>query len=752
MHNNFSGGRKNRLVRKMLAGTILGAFLAVPAVAQETQADPTLTADDYIVVTAQRRAESIQDVPIAITAISGDVMDRTNARGVEDILNRAPNVSFVTNGSRDRKEISIRGVSNLLDPYTATRSATYAMYIDEFNVIVGTSNPNILDLERFEVLRGPQGTYFGRNSLGGAINVSTRKPGDTWYGELNLDYSSFDTKRVSAIVNVPVLEGILSVRGAGLIESSDGNIKNINPTGTPGNNTNYKSGRLTARFTPAANITSDTTFSYSRERNGMRAGVPTGFLTNTWRNLYYGGAAGLADPDGVGFYPDNQTRVNFDEPSSVGTTFWYLSNRTEVDFDTFTVTAVGGYLESQVFQFGDVDGSSFSYFTEDQDIDRSSLNGELRIQSNGNTRFEWSLGANIGRDLGDSVQVTRYGSGGLHGRPDGFAVSDSRSKGKTTYQAVFGQATYNLSDQLAFTLGARYSHEKVSLQQIRFSNQVLTDNIDRSVTFNDLSPKVTVTYKPADNILAYATVSRGFKSGGLQSAQLLLRDSYGPEKLWNYEAGFKFDAFDRRLRVDLSGFYMDWKGVQQAVRFQFLDENDILRTVNGIDNAEKAEVYGIDASADLRILDSLNIGVRGGWTKAEFKKFPNAFVDGMTIDLAGKPMVNSPEWTFGADVEYRFPISDTFEAFIRPEWSYRSKTYSNVFAYRYETWPFIASGYHNVNLRIGTESDRIRLIGYVENLFKADYYTNTYEKAFYSGVQLEPSVRRIGVTASFKFF
>lgn len=747
--DKITAGSLRICAARMLAGTIL-CSIAGPLSAQTVVAEDA--APGEIVVTAQRRSESIQSVPIAITAVTGDTLDRTNARGIEDIFNKTPNVTFTTSGSRDRKEISIRGVGNLLDPYTPTRSATYAFYIDEFNVIVGTNNPNILDLERFEVLRGPQGTYFGRNSIGGAFNVSTRKPTDEWYGEINLGYSSFDTKRGSAIINIPLVDGLLAVRAAGLIESSDGNIENINPSGTKGNNTNYKSGRIIARLTPAHNITSDTTFSYSRERNGMRAGVPSGFLTQTWRNIYYGGRPGLADPDGVGFYPDNQNKVNFDEPTQVGSNFWYLSNRSAIDLDGVTVVAVGGYLKSKVFQYGDVDGSSFNYFNEDQSVDRSSLNGELRIQSNNDGPFVWSIGGNIGRDKGHVLQLTTYGSGGLQGRPDGFAVSDVDSHGQTTYKAVFAQATYNFTEQFGFTAGARYSDETVKLRQIRFSNEVLGDNIDRQISFDDISPMARVTFKPSRTFLLYGTVSKGFKSGGLQSAQLLLDESYGPEKLWNYEVGVKFEAFDRRLRADVAAFYTDWRGVQQAVRFQFLDAAGILRTLNGIDNAKKAETYGFDASADLRLFDGLTLSAQAGYSKARFKDFPNAFVDGLTLDLAGKPLVNSPKWTLGAQIEYRMPLVKDFEVFVRPEWNYRSSSYSNTFAYRYENYPFIAPSFHNVNLRLGVENDRYRVIGYVENLFDANYFTNTYEKSFYSGTQLEPSVQRFGISATVKFF
>lgn len=268
---------------RVASWTVAAFLVCASASAQESNSTTSQSLTpvvEEIIVTAQRREESIQDVPISISALSGDQMDKLNVRGIEDVFSRAPNVSAVTNGSRDRKEISIRGISNQLDPYTNIRSATYSFYIDEFNVVAGTNNPQILDLERVEVLRGPQGTYFGRNSIGGAINVTTRKPNDDWFAQIGLGYSSFDTREASAIVNVPIVEGIFAIRGSGLFEASDGNIGNINSIGG-GNDSDYKTGRLIARWTPTDSTTSDTTFSYTREKVGMRSGVPTGHLTLT---------------------------------------------------------------------------------------------------------------------------------------------------------------------------------------------------------------------------------------------------------------------------------------------------------------------------------------------------------------------------------------------------------------------------------------------------------------------------------------
>ncbi|MGH6782112.1 MAG: TonB-dependent receptor, partial [Sphingomonadaceae bacterium] len=490
---NTHGGMGRFIGRTALLALAAG-IAATPAVAQDS------AGADEIIVTAQRRSESIQNVPIAITAVTAETLKKQNVQSVEDYFALTPNVSFQSNGSRDRKDLAIRGISNQLNPYADVRQATYALYIDDFNISAATSNPQIVDLERIEILRGPQGTYFGRNSVGGAINVSTKKPVNEFEGEFQLDYSSFDTKRAQGTVNVPVIDGILAVRASGQYEKSDGNIKNINPIGG-GNDSKFYTGRIQARFTPTDNITWDFLYNYSKETLGMRAGVPTGFVTRTWAGAYYGKPAGyIGDPDGVGFFPENDDRVNFNRAQSVGTKYDYMTSRLQWDLDVATLTAVVGRLESDVFNYGDVDGGSRDFFYEDLKLTRKSTSGELRLQSNGTNFLDWSVGTAYGKDSGVTNQSTFNGAEITFACPggqpcEGLEVTGLDSNSATRYFALFGQGTLNFTDRLSFTTGIRYSWEKTrNYSEVR-SNEVISDLNDRSAAFEDVSPKFTLSYK-----------------------------------------------------------------------------------------------------------------------------------------------------------------------------------------------------------------------------------------------------------------
>lgn len=757
----MTGANKQSGMSRFIGRTALIALAtgiaATPAAAQQAAA----TNPDEIIVTAQRRSESIQNVPIAITAVTADTLKKQNVQSVEDYFALTPNVSFQSNGSRDRKDIAIRGISNQLNPYSDVRQATFALYVDDFNISAATSNPQIVDLERIEILRGPQGTYFGRNSVGGAINVSTKKPVNQFEGEFALDYSSFDTKRAQGAVNVPIIDGILAIRASGQYEESDGNIKNINPIGG-GNNSKFYTGRIQARFTPTDAITWDFLYNYSKETLGMRAGVPTGFVTRTWAGAYYGLPAGyVGDPDGVGFFPDNDNRVNFNRPQSVGTKYDYMTSRLQWDLDVATLTAVVGHLKAEVFNHGDVDGGSRDFFYEDLNLTRKSTSGEVRLQSNGNNFFDWSVGTAYGRDSGVTNQKTFNGTeitfacpkvNGVSVPCPGLEVTGLNSNSATRYFALFSQGTLNFTDKFSFTAGIRYSWEKThNYSQDRSNGAPSGIANDRSVAFDDISPKFTLSYKADSNWLIFATASRGFKSGGTQtSSNGFLRNEFDPETLWNYELGTKFDLFDRRVRIDITGFYMDWKNVQQTVNFQYND-NGQFRSISGIANAAAAESYGIEGSFDAKITPQWTLSGQAGYNKTKFKDYPNALINGTTMDISGRQLVNAPKWTLGAQTQYTQPITDRFDGFGRIEWNYRSRTLSHAFGYLYADSPFWAPSYNNVNVRLGIEEEKFDVTFYVENLFKAKYYANAYDKAFYSGVQVEPSYRRIGVNVGYKF-
>ncbi|MEL7686830.1 TonB-dependent receptor [Citromicrobium bathyomarinum] len=746
---------RKSLYRYALLSGISCISLSTSCLAQEAEeegaSEPTVVSDE-IIVTAQRRAQIATDVPISLTTFDSEDIDRQNIKGLDDYFAKSPNVSFISTGARDRKEISIRGVTNQLSTEANPRTSTFGFYIDDFNVSTGTVNPEIVDIERIEVLRGPQGTYFGRNAIGGAINISTNQANPSVYeGEASIAYSSFNTIDTHAVFNAPLVEDVVGLRMVGRYQHSDGNIENINPIGG-GNNADYYYGKASLRITPSYDLTLDITGTYTREDVGMREGVPSGVLGDTALAVVFPGIENpQADPDGVGFFPENTDKVNFNRPQSIGTEFYYVTGRAVWERENFTVTSVTGYIHSDQFLEGDIDGSSKDYYYEQKPIERESFSQEVRVQSPDNgSALSWTFGGMYAEDKGELNQFTFTGADNPFGLPADLAITSTLSNGKSESWALFAQGEYEFTDRLSLTLGGRFTHEKVTVTQFNTSNGEINGQVDDSASFDNFSPRATLAYELGYRTNVYVTASRGFKAGGVQINPNLDDTSYDPETLWNYELGFKTQAFDGRLLLNAAAFHMVWSDLQTAFAQAEVDGDDIT-FFSGIENAASASSTGVEIDATYRIIPGLQIGGAIGYLDAKFDEYENSFVNGEIVDLSGFRMPNSPEWTLSAFGEYDVTLSDDVDAFFRAEWTYRDEIYSSKEALVYDIWPYRVPSFDVVNLRAGFSWQNFSAQVYAENLLDEKYFTNAYEKAFAGGLYVQPSVRNFGARVTVTF-
>ena len=339
---------------------------------------------EEVIVTARRREESLQDIPASITAFTSEDILRNNIDDIKDYFSKTPNVSFTEAGTRGERSISIRGVSNIGGDVNAL-----AFYMDEFNIVNGPQtgntgntngsvNPQLIDVERIEVLRGPQGTYFGRNATGGAVNVTTKKPGPDFYGELNAGYGRLDTWEVSGIVNVPIAEDTLYFRTSAYYQESDGFVENVNPVGG-GSDTEFFTYRGALRFTPGDKVLVDLSVNYTEEEQGIPEVTHDGNLSS--------GSAGLSAAGGfpggineVGFYPSNLDRVNYDLREQQENRFLTLVGRVEIDADWFRITSISGYLDTRFeSDDNDLDSTSHGFLDQDRVVDTDTFSQEIRL-------------------------------------------------------------------------------------------------------------------------------------------------------------------------------------------------------------------------------------------------------------------------------------------------------------------------------------------------------------------------------------
>jgi iron complex outermembrane receptor protein len=745
------------------AAVFLGAVL--PVWADEATGD----ALEEITVTAQRRVENVRDVPISLTVFNAAEIEQQNFQGVESYFANTPNVSFTTEGTRDRKELSLRGISDQLSPDNNIKEGSFGFYIDEFNVAQGTSNPEIVDIDQIEVLRGPQGTYFGRNAVGGAINITTKQPTNDFMAEASAQYSSFNTVDAHAILNLPLIDRLLAVRLVARDETSDGNINNVNAIGG-GNNSKYTYGKVIVRYTPTENLTIDLTGVATHERVAMRNGVPSGVFGDFGCELYGGspyskpnpGYLGATrtpfvcpflpvDPDGLGVYPNNVNTVNFNRGQDDGTHLSYVTNRIKYAAENFTITNVVGYLYSNEFEGGDIDGSGLDLFYESESIKRSSISEELRVQSipAAVRVLDWTAGFYYGHDYGHVNQYTFAGSAGgaLFGLPTGTELTSSLGDSSDFSDALFGEVIWHAAQSLSLTLGARYTHENVSNDGYNTSGTQVLNYVNGSQSFNNFSPRFTALYTLDAQTNLYATVSRGFKAGGVEAQPVAQGGNqvYKPETLWNYELGVKSESAEKRLRVDADVFFMNWKDIQADYAIGQVTGSGV-SFITGVANAASARSYGFETEVTARVTTGLTVGAGAGYDRAYYVSFPNAESGlGTTGDLSGATLPNSPKWTGHAESQYTHNFAADQTGFLRLEWHYKGGIRSDQNAEFHSGFPWEVPSYNLWNLRAGYTRGDWTVTAFDENFLNKKYYTNAYEKAFVDGMFIEPGYRNIGI-------
>ncbi len=746
----------NKLVPVLVLVGICAVMVFSPriVVAQESE----FAGIEEIIVTARRREENLQDVPISISAFTAQAIEKNMFADVAEYLTKTPNASFVSNGARSRRQISIRGVTNFLG---FVGSGTTGFYIDDFSIAGSTINPPIMDIERIEILRGPQSTYFGRNALGGGINITSKKPTNEFHGSVMADYSSFSTIDVEGVVNVPMGE-TLAMRFNSKIIDSDGNIKNVNPIGG-GNNSKYEYVKASLRWTPSENLTVDATFQYADEHVGMREGVPSGVFSPFGHLLFGIGhqfpdldGDDVADPtvDGIGFWPENDNQTNFNHPQNVGTSFRNGVVRIDYQGKDLLFTSITGFINSDFFLNGDIDGSSGDWFHEYRNIERRSVSTEFRVQNTNDSAWRWNIGGLYAEDAGDTINNTFVGSVPIpgFGAPCCFLIDSEVGSFETDYSAIFGQVDYDINDKLTLSLGGRYSEEKKQDDTEGFSGALVTI-LSVEGKFTDFSPKFAISYQANDTLTYYGTISKGYKSGGVQIAPVKEKETFDPEELWNYEIGFKANLIDHRLHLNAALFYMDWKDLQVSFQENLQNEDGDFILFGGVDNADSATSKGAELGLTALAGDNLLLNFNVGYLDAKFDSFV-ALIEGANHTLDGRTIPNSPKWTMSADAEYGFTFSDGYgfnTGYVRLEWVYRDNINPNTRSLIFSGYPWEVPDYNYFNLRIGAESENLAVVAYVENLFDKTYYTNAYQKAFAGGMFIEPSFQRIGLRATYKF-
>ncbi|MFA7440128.1 MAG: TonB-dependent receptor [Sphingomonadaceae bacterium] len=621
-----------------LGGTILTTG-ASPAFAQDA---PTVSQTGSaqiqdIVVTARRRDENLQQTPIAITAISPVQLESKAAINIGDLQGAAPNV-LITNQATGAAaaNVSIRGltfadIDKSFDP-------TVAVVVD--GVFIGTNTGqffDFFDIDQIEVLRGPQGTLFGRNTIGGVINIRRTRPTGEFGGKFEASYGNYDSWATRAVLNLPLLPDVLAAKLFYFHNESDGYLRDGIHGGRVGGSNNENYG-LSLLFTPTSTFDALLTLEKQDQRNDARVS-----------NIARTGEVFCA------FQPANECNRN-----TTGDLYTVFTNPTDQlykapaatlemnwDLDVVKLTSVTGYRETKEEQTQDLDASSADLYRIERWQKFHQFSQELRAGGKIGDIFDYVVGGYYYDSAYRRVQdTTVFGALGPIQRIRGTAKS----------YALFGDFNVNVTDQIRLSLGGRWTKDKKSSE-----NYVEPDQFpDVKYSGSKFTPKIGVDYQPTDDLMFYASWSRGYRSGGFSGRGQTLFSSttpYGPETVDSYETGVKSSWFDRRLLVNIAGFYADYSDLQQTttIPVQGGIGNETI-----VSNVGSARIKGLEFDVTARPIDNLTINASAGLLRSKFKDFfTQELFNGAltTFDYSENNLIYNPRETVSVTADYKIPLN-----------------------------------------------------------------------------------------------
>ncbi len=673
-------------IRTILLSTVCA--IAPIGSAAFAQAETDTGAGRDIIVTAQKRSESLEDVPISITALSEERLAATNVTNFTEIDSLSPGMAISQTGPFFLP--AIRGVtSQAISGGNENNIATYVDGIYQPNQL--GLNFDLASVENIEILKGPQGTLFGRNATGGAILVKTLDPSDKFEGRAKLSYGRFNDWRAQAYVSVPWGE-TLGFNIAALYRKSDGFLKNV-PT------SKYPKGFNSASH-EELNIRTKLKFDTGEGFSATFALQYVDLTANgsAWQYVDPTPGAELIAATALGGVNAGMTRLrnrtSYDGPNESKSEVVAPSLTMEFELGGLDVKTISSYQHIDQFTNIDIDGSLLPIARQITDHKNTAHSEEINVSSNIGDSVDWVAGLFYftNRWLTGPNQIFQFGAGG--------PVQANILKAKSW--AAFADATARVTDKLSIIGGMRYSWEK---RQQTLSFPYGTAPSFNGGSWDNFSPRIILQYELANRTNIYASFSKGFKSGNVD----LNGRTIEPEKIDAFEAGFK--TVRGNLRFDAAAYYYDYTNLQDQ---QVTNANGGLLTVQA--NVGSAEIYGAEAQVDYTASDNLSLFAGLSWLHAEYKSYPGSaavipvaipstpFVSWNQLgqDLSGREMPRSPKITFSGGANYTIDAGTTGSFDLAGSVSYKSSHNPNRSTFDPATGAYIyrQKGYALVNASV----------------------------------------------------
>jgi iron complex outermembrane receptor protein len=608
---------------------------------------------DEVLVTATRRETKLGDTPISMSVITADQIEHQRIANFSDVELSIPNFVF-TQVTRQETYFSIRGTG--VDNDTPGSDAGVSVFIDGVpRTGVHDHNPDLFDLQGIEVLRGPQGTLFGRNTTGGAVVIHTVAPGFQPMFKGQLTYGSDNLIEVNGLATGPIIPEALAGKISFLLHGRDGYVDNVVQNRENGRE---KSGSMRAQllWTPSRQVKVVFAGDYLRDRSESRLGLlESTFVPSIFPSLQYG-----PDVTNAAFTPRASNTI-------VG-----LSATADWSTDAGTLTSITGYRSvTAAITYAPMGDPVTEVLSEQQVKDRQ-YSEEIHFASPTGTSLTWLAGLfflHLNRLDDDLLTVFPVPGTVLSFLYPPGASSQHNQEVLTTSRAAFGEVTYALRDNLDLTLGARYSSERRS----GHSEVTPTEaSGPYAASWSAFTPKDSLSWKPVPNVLTYATVAKGFTSGGFDgsaSTDAGLRTPFNPETVINYEIGTKITALDRSLNINTALFLANYKDLQRTA-FDSSPAVNAYRTTN----AGKARVKGIETELTYVPVKWMTLALNYAYTDAKYLEFNVRQNDGSVISYSGNTMPQTPKQQVHVSGEVTTPWSvANGEIFAGADYTYRSE-------------------------------------------------------------------------------
>ena len=628
---------------------------------------------EEIIVTATKRSQNVRDVPISVTAFSQEEVLTATASGddIRFLSAKVPNLSINSSFGRIFPRFFLRGIGNADFTLNATQPVSF--YIDEVVYEgAGVRNLPAFDLERIEVLRGPQGTLWGKNTPAGAIHLVTKKPSDELDGYARLTVGNYGALNVEGAVGGPIIEGVLSARASLLYQSRDDWVDN-RFTGNKLGGYRDTAARLQLLYTP-------------NDELSVLLKVHTRTLDGTSR-LFTGGAG--VSPTSTNDASRDFVRYDSDTNNPSEADHQGATLRIEYDFNAATLTSITAYDVGETLSIGDLDATSTPRFVFGGEIDPAKqFTQEIRLAGNADSAFGWLVGAYY---FDDEMTYKRRQYANF-GTP-GVTAQNARQDGDAW--AVFGSFDFDLGDRWKLSLGARYTDESKDFDQTAFRyppdpadirNELLATGPlipDTTGTISTSSSKTTwdasLLFAVSEQTNFYGRIATGFRgsviagqqNGGPPNSRPL--QTAEPETVLSYEVGVKSEFLDRRARLNGALFYYDYDDMQ--LRFLSIDPETGLQ-INSLGNVEGATGQGIELEGDFQVTDKFRLRGTLAYADTEYKGptlVPHP-VTNADVDIDGHQLWYSPKVTASILADYSIPVPSG-EYFVGTDWSYRDRRY-----------------------------------------------------------------------------